>query len=151
VSRHDELGEFTDLAAASAVRELVLRALAACAAVGSVLVSARGFTTRMFPSQPGPAAVPGAAPIDAQVAENPRRTSYGLPSDITWRNAYGSWQLGTRPGCMAPLSSGQRIRFGLVNAAPVADAPGSPVLVWIECPSLPIPRYPIVTPPTTSG
>jgi len=86
-----------------------------------------------------------------QLSGQSQLTSYGLPSNITWRNAYGVWQLGTRPGCMAPLSRGQRIRFGLVNAAPVADAPGSPVIVWIECPSLPIPRYPIVTPPTASG
>jgi len=78
-------------------------------------------------------------------------TTYGLPTDITWRNAYGTWQDGTRPGCMAPLSSGQRISFGVVNAAPVADAPGTPVVVWIECPSKPIPRYPIITPPTLSG
>jgi len=78
-------------------------------------------------------------------------SSYGLPSSISWRDAYGVWQLGTRPGCMAPLSRGQRIRFGVVHAAPVADAPGSPVVVWIECPSLAIPRYPIVTPPTASG
>lgn len=78
-------------------------------------------------------------------------TSYGLPSTVTWRNAYGIWQDGTRPGCMAPLSRGQRIRFGVINAAPVADAPGSPVVVWIECPSRPIPRYPIISPPTASG
>jgi hypothetical protein len=77
--------------------------------------------------------------------------SYGLPSNTTWRDAYGIWQEGTRPGCMAPLSRGQRISFGVVNAAPVADAPGTPVVVWIECPSRPIPRYPIVTPPTLSG
>ncbi len=77
--------------------------------------------------------------------------SYGLPGYITWRDAYGVWQLGTRPGCMAPLSRGQRITFGVVNVAPAADAPGSPVVVWIECPSRPIPRYPIVTPPTASG
>jgi hypothetical protein len=78
-------------------------------------------------------------------------TSYGLPSNVTWRNAYGVWQMGTRPGCMSPLSRGQHIRFGVVNAAPVADAPGSPVVVWIECPSLPIPSYPIVTTPAVSG
>ena len=77
--------------------------------------------------------------------------SYGLPSNTTWRDAYGIWQEGTRPGCMAPLSRGQRISFGVVNAAPVADAPGTPVVVWIECPSRPIPRYPIVTPPALSG
>jgi len=78
-------------------------------------------------------------------------TSYGLPSDVSWRNAYGVWQEGTQPSCMAALSRGQRIRFGIVNAAPVGDAPGSPVVVWIECPSRPIPRYPIVTPATASG
>jgi hypothetical protein len=80
-----------------------------------------------------------------------QQTSYGLPSNVTWRNAYGIWQDGTRPGCMAPLSRGQRITFGVVNVAPVAGAPGSPVVVWIECPSRPIPRYPIVSPPTASG
>ena len=78
-------------------------------------------------------------------------TSYGLPGSTAWRDAHGTWQDGTRPDCMAPLSHGQRISFGVVNAAPVADAPGTPVLVWIECPSQPIPRYPIVTPPTPSG
>jgi hypothetical protein len=78
-------------------------------------------------------------------------TSYALPASTTWRDAYGTWQDGTPPRCMTPLSHGQRISFGLINAAPVADAPGTPVIVWIECPSRPIPRYPIVTPPTLSG
>jgi len=45
--------------------------LAACAAAGSVIAGARGFTVSMFPSQSGPAAAPSAAPIDAQVAEDP--------------------------------------------------------------------------------
>jgi hypothetical protein len=45
--------------------------LAACVTAGSVIAGARGFTVRMFPSQSGPAAAPGAAPIDAQVAEDP--------------------------------------------------------------------------------
>jgi len=35
-------------------------------------------------------------------------TSYGLPGNATWRDTYGTWQDGTRPGCMAPLSRGQR-------------------------------------------
>lgn len=78
-------------------------------------------------------------------------TSYGLPSTVSWRNEYGIWQEGTPPGCMAPLSHGQRIRFGVINAAPVAGAPGTPVVVWIECPTRPVPRYPIVSPPTTPG
>jgi hypothetical protein len=45
--------------------------LAACVAVGSVIAGARGFTISMFPSQSGPAAAQNAAPIDAQVAEDP--------------------------------------------------------------------------------
>jgi hypothetical protein len=82
-----------------------------------------------------------------QLSGQRQPTSYGLPAGIAWRDAYGVWRSGTRPGCMAPLSRGQRIRFGVVDAAPVADAPGGPVLVWIECPSQPVPNYPIVTPP----
>jgi hypothetical protein len=83
-----------------------------------------------------------------QLSGQGQLTSYGLPSDVNWRDAYGIWQQGTQPGCMAPLSRGQRITFGVVSAAPVSDAPGGPVVVWIECPSLPIPSYPIVTPST---
>lgn len=46
--------------------------LAACVAVASVITGARGFTISVFPSQSGPAAAaPSAAPIDAQVAEDP--------------------------------------------------------------------------------
>ena len=86
-----------------------------------------------------------------QLSGQRQQTSYGLPTDVTWRNAYGIWEDGTRPGCMAPLSSGQRIRFGVVNVPPVAGGPGSSVIVWIECPSRPIPRYPIVSPRTAPG
>jgi hypothetical protein len=45
--------------------------LAACVAVGSVIVGARGFAISIFPNPSGPAAAPSAAPIDAQVAEDP--------------------------------------------------------------------------------
>ena len=45
--------------------------LAACVAVGSVIAGARGFAISMFPTPSGPAAAPSAAPIDAQVAEDP--------------------------------------------------------------------------------
>jgi hypothetical protein len=45
--------------------------LAACVATGSVISGARGFTISMLPSQSGPAAAQSAAPIDAQVAEDP--------------------------------------------------------------------------------
>jgi hypothetical protein len=45
--------------------------LVACVATGSVIAGARGFSISMFVSQSGPAAAPSAAPIDAQVAEDP--------------------------------------------------------------------------------
>ncbi len=45
--------------------------LAACVAAASVVAGARGFTISLFPSQSGPAAAQGAAPIDARVAEDP--------------------------------------------------------------------------------
>ena len=73
-------------------------------------------------------------------------SGYALPAPVQWRNSYGVWFDAGRPACMRPLSHGQHIRFGVVNAAPVADAPGGPVIVWLECPAKPIPRYPIVTP-----
>jgi hypothetical protein len=73
-------------------------------------------------------------------------TGYGLSESMQWRNAYGVWQDGSRPACMRPLTRGQRITIGVINAAPVADAPGGSVVVWLECPGKPISRYPIVTP-----
>jgi hypothetical protein len=73
-------------------------------------------------------------------------TGYALPGPMPWRNAYGVWQDNGRPACMGPLTHGQRITIGVINAAPVADAPGAPVIVWLECPAKPIPRFPIVSP-----
>jgi hypothetical protein len=45
--------------------------LAACVAVGSVIAGTRGFAISIFPNPSGLAAAPSAAPIDAQVAEDP--------------------------------------------------------------------------------
>jgi hypothetical protein len=83
-------------------------------------------------------------------AGNGPLTGYALPGSMPWRNAYGVWQGGGRPACMGSLTHGQRITIGVINAAPVAGAPGSPVLVWLECPGKPVPRYPIVSPPATT-
>ena len=79
-------------------------------------------------------------------AGNGELTGYALPGSVPWRNAYGVWQDSGRPACMGPLTHGQRITIGVINAAPVADAPGGAVLAWLECPAKPIPRYPIVSP-----
>jgi hypothetical protein len=76
-------------------------------------------------------------------------TSYDLPSNVTWRDAFGTWNDGTRPACLRPLSSGQRITLGIISADPVADAPGGDIVAWVECARRPVPRFPVVTPRTT--
>jgi hypothetical protein len=45
--------------------------LAACVAAGTVIAGAHDFTAGVFPAQSATSAAPGAAPIDAQVAEDP--------------------------------------------------------------------------------
>ena len=73
-------------------------------------------------------------------------TSYAMGNRMQWRDKYGTWWDGTQPACMKPLSHGQHITLGVVNAKPVGDAPGQPVVVWIECTRTSLPRFPIVTP-----
>ena len=73
-------------------------------------------------------------------------TSYAMSvSPAMWRDKYGNWWSGTHPACLRPGSHGQRITLGVVNVKP-GPAVGGPVVVWIECPRSPVPRYPIVTP-----
>lgn len=78
-------------------------------------------------------------------------TGDALPGSMPRRNACGVWQDSGRPACMAPLTRGQRITVGVISAAPVAGAPGAPVIVWLECPGKPIPRYPIISPSTPAS
>jgi hypothetical protein len=62
-------------------------------------------------------------------------TGYGLTNTMLWRDAAGSWFVGTGLDCMRPLSHGQRITIGVISAKPVADAPATgPIVVWLECP-----------------
>ena len=77
-------------------------------------------------------------------------TGYALPSTVPWRNAYGTWNEGTRPACLRPLSHGQHVTLGVVSAQPAGDAPGGDIIVWVECQRRPVPRFPIVTPSTAS-
>lgn len=73
-------------------------------------------------------------------------TSYAMwVRPLVWRDEYGNWFEGTQPACLKPRSHGQRITFGAVNVKP-GPAFGGPVVVWIECPRRPVPRFPIVTP-----
>ena len=81
-----------------------------------------------------------------QPAGTSQATGYALPGSLPWQDSYGTWHEGVPPACVKPLTHGQRITIGVINAAPVANAPGGPVIVWIQCAPKPVPRYPIVTP-----
>ena len=81
-----------------------------------------------------------------QPADGSQATSYALPGLLPWRDSYGTWHEGGPPACVKPLTHGQRVTIGVINTAPVASAPGGPVIVWLQCAPKPIPRYPIVTP-----
>jgi hypothetical protein len=128
--------------------------LAACVAAGSVIAGARGFTISMFPAQSGPAAAPGAAPVDALVAEDPPANGEltlisGSPRNwttVAWatRRAEVCWATFSTPGQGAtenvecPAWSGSEVpgRGGAAFSALVPDvalassAPGTgwPVL-----------------------
>jgi hypothetical protein len=78
-----------------------------------------------------------------------RNTGLAVPDTVTWRDAFGTWNDGTRPACLRPLSSGQHITLGTITAEPVADAPGQEIVAWVECARRPVPHFRVVTPHTT--
>ena len=49
-----------------------------------------------------------------------------------WRELSGPWH-DTFPTCLEPLGTSQRVRLGVLNARPQGEAPGRPVVVWLEC------------------
>lgn len=49
-----------------------------------------------------------------------------------WREPGGAWHDGF-PTCLEPLTLNQRVRLGVLQADPSAEAPGRPVVVWLEC------------------
>jgi hypothetical protein len=49
-----------------------------------------------------------------------------------WREQDGSWH-DTFPTCLEPLSTGQKVRLGVLDARPQGEAPGRSVVVWLEC------------------
>lgn len=50
----------------------------------------------------------------------------------TWRTGSGPWNE-TFPTCLEPLTSGQKVKLGIVNAAATDGAFGRSVVVWLEC------------------
>lgn len=49
-----------------------------------------------------------------------------------WREQDGPWH-DTFPTCLEPLTVGQRVRLGVLDARPQGEVPGRPVVVWLEC------------------
>ena len=49
-----------------------------------------------------------------------------------WREQSGPWH-DTFPTCLEPLVTDQRVRLGVLDARPQGEAPGRPVVVWLEC------------------
>jgi hypothetical protein len=49
-----------------------------------------------------------------------------------WREQGGPWH-DTFPTCLEPLTTNQRARLGLLQAPAEGEAPGRPVVVWLEC------------------
>jgi hypothetical protein len=58
-------------------------------------------------------------------------TSY-VVAGAMWREQSGPWH-DTFPTCLEPLATGQRVRLSVLNARPQGEAPGRPVVVWLEC------------------
>jgi hypothetical protein len=49
-----------------------------------------------------------------------------------WREQGGPWH-DSFPTCLAPTTLDQRVRLGLLPVEPQEEAPGRPVVVWLEC------------------
>lgn len=49
-----------------------------------------------------------------------------------WREGDGPWQT-HGPTCLEPLSSGQRVRLGVLQLDPRWEVPRGEVVVWLQC------------------
>jgi len=49
-----------------------------------------------------------------------------------WREADGSWRT-SGPTCLEPLTEGQHVRMGVIEAEPIMEAPGREIVAWLEC------------------
>jgi hypothetical protein len=134
-------------------------ALAACGAAGVILLTGgfwggRSLTTSAATPRIETGKVVGVGvtgeEFAIELAGSRQATGFGLGSDVLWRDPYGTWHDGTSPTCMRPLSRGQRVTIGVIDAQPLGDAPGRSVVVWLECARKPVIRYPVVT-PSASG
>jgi hypothetical protein len=58
--------------------------------------------------------------------------TYGVPSDVMWQDAAGTWHDGGPVECLPPYASQVRIRFAAVDVT-IQGTSWRPI-VWIQCP-----------------
>jgi ABC-type transport system involved in multi-copper enzyme maturation permease subunit len=49
-----------------------------------------------------------------------------------WREFDGPWHSGGTAPSLAQPNTGQKVRLGIVNVKPTQQAPGGPVVAWLE-------------------
>lgn len=59
--------------------------------------------------------------------------SYAMPT--LWIDAQGSTHDDGHPACLAPLSSGQHIEYGVIRIRPTYEADGTDLVAWLRCPA----------------
>jgi hypothetical protein len=57
--------------------------------------------------------------------------SYAVPT--LWIDAQGSHHDDGHPACLAPLSKGQHIVYGIVQIKPAHGADGTDLVAWVRC------------------
>ncbi len=49
-----------------------------------------------------------------------------------WRESGGPWHDAGTPPSLAHPDTGQKVRLGVINIEPTQQAPGGPVVAWLE-------------------
>jgi len=49
-----------------------------------------------------------------------------------WRESGGPWHLDGTPPSLAQPNTGQKVRLGILYVKPRQEAPGGPVVAWVE-------------------
>jgi hypothetical protein len=82
--------------------------------------------------------------LEGEALVNEEGTAIGLSPDgdtpglgyvvagAMWRKQGGAWH-DTFPTCLEPLTTGQEVRLGVLQAPAEGEAPGRPYVVWLEC------------------
>lgn len=78
------------------------------------------------------------------------QTGYALPATVDWQDPYGTWNLGSRPACLRPLTHGQHVTLGVITALPSGGAFGGSIIAWVKCQRRPVPAYPVISPTINS-